>query len=142
MDLAELTRGVLSVVAVPEGKTLAVSIPDSPLRARGVPVRLEAALRNLIDNAVSFARTEIAVSVRKDGDDLVVEVHDDGPGIPREDIGRVFERFFSARAEGRGTGLGLAIVHATLTAHGGDVLVRSEPARGTSFEIRLPAAPP
>jgi signal transduction histidine kinase len=140
VDLAALVRGVASVADLPDGKTLAVDAPSEPLAVQGVPARLEGALRNLIDNAIAFAEREITVSVQREAAELIVTVHDDGSGIAPEDLPRVFERFFSARADGRGTGLGLAIVRATLEAHGGKVDVRSAAGTGTSFVVRLPAA--
>lgn len=139
VDLGALARGVVSMAEVPEGKSLTVAAPDGPLETRGVPARLEGALRNLVDNAIAFARREIVVTVRRDETELVVEVHDDGSGIAPEDLPRVFERFFSARADGRGTGLGLAIVRATLEAHGGRVEVSSAPSAGATFAMRVPA---
>jgi signal transduction histidine kinase len=69
-------------------------------------------------------------------------VSDDGPGIPREAIGRIFERFYRVdRARSResgGTGLGLAIVKHIVQAHGGEAWVKSEPGKGSSFHFTLP----
>ncbi|HVM12175.1 MAG TPA: ATP-binding protein, partial [Actinomycetota bacterium] len=75
---------------------------------------------------------------------LVVE--DDGPGIPREDVPRIFERFFKAdparrREEGRGSGLGLAIARENAHLHGGEIEVASEEGHGARFTVRLPLTP-
>ncbi len=72
----------------------------------------------------------------------VLEVADQGPGLPPEEERRVFERFYRAdasrtRATGAGAGLGLSIVHSLVTAHGGDVEVDSAPGRGCTFRVRL-----
>ena len=101
----------------------------------GVPARLETALRNLVDNAASFAssRVEVRVSV---GEAVLVEVEDDGPGIGPDELPRIFDRFHSKRPGG--TGLGLALVRAIAEAHDGRALVRSEPPRGSTFAIELP----
>jgi two-component system sensor histidine kinase ChvG len=73
--------------------------------------------------------------VRREGEEAVLEVSDSGPGIPSADLPRVFDRFFSARKQGRGTGLGLALVKAIAEAHGGRVSAKSE---GATFTVRLP----
>jgi two-component system OmpR family sensor kinase len=107
-------------------------------------------LRQIVDNLLANARshtpaaTEVKVSVRRDGDEAVLEVTDSGPGLSEEDAQRIFERFYRAdesraRAEG-GVGLGLAIVAAVAHAHGGSAEVRSEPGHGATFAVRLPLA--
>jgi signal transduction histidine kinase len=76
---------------------------------------------------------------------LAVTVIDNGPGIPAEDLGRVFERFYRVdKSRGRpgGTGLGLAIVKHLADLHGGSVTVENEPGGGARFEVRLPASAP
>ena len=67
-----------------------------------------------------------------------LSVEDRGPGIPEENLPRLFERFFTTDAERNGTGLGLAIVRAVARAHGGDVEVRSAPGEGATFTLLLP----
>src|SRR6202035_2045292 len=76
---------------------------------------------------------------------VVLDVEDDGPGMPPEQAQRVFERFYRAdaarnRASG-GTGLGLAIVAGLVSAHGGTVSVRTAPGEGFDFQVRLPLSP-
>ncbi|MYT20987.1 HAMP domain-containing protein, partial [Streptomyces sp. SID7760] len=99
----------------------------APVPAAGDPARLERALANLVDNALRHARTGVVVRAATepaDGGWAVLEVEDDGPGIPAEDRDRVFERFVRLDADrgraGGGTGLGLAIVRETARAHGGE----------------------
>jgi signal transduction histidine kinase len=75
-----------------------------------------------------------------DGDAVVAEVEDSGPGIPAEHAAHVFEPFYTTKAAG--TGLGLAIVRQAAETHGGTVEVESPPGRGARFRIRLPATPP
>jgi signal transduction histidine kinase len=94
---------------------------------------------NLIDNAVDAVDGRGSISLRAcvEGARVVVEVVDDGPGIPREAQSRVFEPFYTTKEVGSGTGLGLDIVRRIVTGHGGEVSVRSEPGE-TRFTVRLP----
>jgi two-component system phosphate regulon sensor histidine kinase PhoR len=113
--------------------------------------RLQQVLFNLADNAIKYGKSEghVTVGARAVGSDkMEVFVADDGPGIPPDSIGRVFERFYRVdRARSResgGTGLGLAIVKHIVQAHGGEASVKSELHKGTTFYFTLPkkAAPP
>jgi two-component system phosphate regulon sensor histidine kinase PhoR len=121
------------------------SLPEN-LRARGDAGRLRQVLSNLIDNAIKHGgkgTVEIGGAPLAAGW-LQFWVRDEGPGIPEEARGRVFERFFRvdksrARPQGGGTGLGLAIVKNLVLAHGGEVRVESAVERGTTFFIKLPA---
>src|SRR5829696_8281577 len=94
---------------------------------------------NLLDNAADAleGRGRIGAKAYCDGDSVVVEVSDDGPGIPREAQARVFEPFFTTKQIGEGTGLGLDIVRRIVTSHGGEVAFESEPG-ATRFVVRLP----
>jgi len=84
----------------------------------------------------------VQVRVRVTGRWVVVEVEDDGPGIPPEAQHRVFEPFFTTKPVGEGTGLGLSICRGIVTNHGGDLLLDSEVGRGTRVEVRLPRPDP
>lgn len=105
---------------------------------------LEQAVINLIDNAVKYSPPATAVSVgaRTEGGRVVIEVRDQGIGIPARDLPRVFERFYRVdKARSRelgGTGLGLAIVRHIAMAHGGEVSVESWEGEGSTFRIFLP----
>ncbi len=119
--------------------------------AEAVPVLGdEARLRQVADNLLSNARlhtpagTPVRVRVRADGADAVLEVEDEGPGIPPEDAERIFERFY--RAEGSrsrefgGAGLGLSIVDAVAHAHGGTARCEPAPSGGARFVVQIPLA--
>ena len=99
-------------------------------------------LDNLIENALRHTPDDaaVALSARARGRSVVLEVSDQGLGIPGEALPYVFERFYRARAADgtRGSGLGLAIVKAIAEAHGGQAGVASERGVGTTFSVRLP----
>jgi signal transduction histidine kinase len=94
---------------------------------------------NLIDNAIDAVdgRGRIAVGAYRNGDLIVVEIADDGPGIPHEVQNRIFEPFFTTKQIGEGTGLGLDIVRRIVVAHGGKVTFDSRPGE-TRFVVSLP----
>ena len=125
--------------------------PDRPLTFEPEPVLVLGdgeRLRQIVDNLLGNTRahtpagTPVSVSVGRDGDDAYVEVSDSGPGLPTEELERVFERFYRAdesrsRASG-GVGLGLSIVTAVAEAHGGAVSAKSPAGEGATFRIVLP----
>ena len=122
------------------------TLPDG-LVALADPDRLRQVLSNLVDNGIKYGRSGGVLTVTAaalTGGRIEVCVRDDGPGIPREALARVFERFdrvdkARSREQG-GTGLGLAIVKHAVQAHGGEVRVESEPGEGAAFYFTLPAA--
>jgi signal transduction histidine kinase/ligand-binding sensor domain-containing protein/CheY-like chemotaxis protein len=141
---------------------LALSIADGEIRHRARVVRdygeppvvladetqLGQVLLNLLVNAAQAipegraAQHEIRVTTRRDErGQAVVAVSDTGSGIPPEVLPRIFEPFFTTKPVGVGTGLGLSICHSYVQVMGGDIRVRSELGRGTTFEVVLPQAP-
>ncbi|HVV58559.1 MAG TPA: HAMP domain-containing sensor histidine kinase [Gaiellaceae bacterium] len=123
-----------------------IALDASPVGVVGDRERLRQIVDNLLANvrAHTPAGTAVRVAVVRDGDDGVVTVADDGPGLEAAQAAHVFERFYRAdtsrtRASG-GVGLGLAIVAAVAEAHGGTVEVESAPGEGATFRIRLPLA--
>lgn len=127
------------------GVALSVDAEAVP-RVRGSGRELALMVRNLVDNAIRYTPPGGRVDVRLvpvEGE-VVLTVADTGVGIPSRDLGRVFERFYRVdRARSRetgGTGLGLSIVRHVVENHGGSIGVTSELGRGSTFEVRLPAA--
>jgi signal transduction histidine kinase len=118
--------------------TFEFSGSPEPLLITGVAHRLESTVRELLENAASFAKSTVHISLTVSARDVVLSVHDDGAGIAHGDLPKVFDRFFTTRSRARGTGLGLALVRAVAEAHGGSVAVESEPEQGTTFELSLP----
>jgi PAS domain S-box-containing protein len=85
---------------------------------------------------------EIRISTRREHDEVLIEIADDGPGIPAELLDRIYEPFFTTKEIGKGTGQGLALARATVERHAGSLECESEPGRGTRFTIRLPVDGP
>jgi signal transduction histidine kinase len=80
------------------------------------------------------------ITVRREGPMVIAEVRDDGPGIPPENLARIFEPLFTTKAAGVGTGLGLWVVKQILTGLGGSIAVESERGRGTTIRMQMPVA--
>jgi signal transduction histidine kinase len=120
-------------------------VVDGSAAARGViadadPDRLAQVVANLVENALKFARSTIAVGLGSGSDEVSVWVDDDGPGIAADDLPHVFDRFYtSTRTPARqvGSGLGLAIVHELVEAMGGSVDAGPAPTGGARLVVRL-----
>ncbi len=126
---------------------MSVDIPPGLSPIRVDRTRLQEALYNLLDNAVKYSREhgEIRLSARQRDGEIELTVSDDGIGITKEDLPRIFERFYRAdKARSpdkvRGTGLGLAIVKHVAQLHGGRVEAESELDKGTTIRVVLPSA--
>lgn len=140
LDFAEASR----ITAEAEGMKLDLEVTPEAERARiyGDRDRLNQVLTNLVSNALRFSPRSgtVRLAARLDGEDLVVSVADQGPGLTAADAGRVFDRFWQGPEQGRGhkgAGLGLAIVKSLVEAHGGTVGVDSQPGEGSTFWLRL-----
>lgn len=148
VDLAAVARGV----ATAETTTVPVDVTAEEAIVLAAPGRIESVVRNLLDNAVSYAALgptpAVRVAVARRGAVVTLDVVDTGPGIARADLPHVFDRFFTTRAcagEGAaaltgGTGLGLALVKAVVEAHGGTIEACSPEGSGAVFHVELPAA--
>lgn len=119
---------------------LTVIPPDENLFVRADALRVQQVLGNLIGNALKFTPADGYVTVRAVGgeNDVTFYVTDSGPGIPAEQIPRLFEQFWQARHDKRGVGLGLAIAKGIVEAHGGRILVNSVVGSGSTFSFTLP----
>jgi two-component system, OmpR family, phosphate regulon sensor histidine kinase PhoR len=119
-------------------------ICDEEMRAKINPDLLEQAIINLLDNAIKYSSDggEVNISAIKDNQEIRISVQDNGPGIEKKHLPRLFERFYTAdKARSRelgGSGLGLAIVRHIVLAHNGSVSVESTPGKGSIFTIHLP----
>ena len=141
-EAIDLSKLIENVVKAREDRGL------NAVHARGVPLRLERVIENLLDNAVSFSPPggAIGVAVRRDGERIAVSVCDEGPGIPESEREKVFARFHTARPEseefGTHSGLGLAIARTIAEAHDGSLTVadRADGQSGACLVLELPAA--
>ncbi|RZL40560.1 MAG: sensor histidine kinase [Rubrivivax sp.] len=126
--------------ALAAGCDLGVEVVNEGLTVQGVELLLREALVNLIDNAVRYAGAGAAITVklRLAGDDVWVDVEDDGPGLAPELRERAFERFVRGSAQGEGCGLGLAIVREIAERHGGSAELLPAAPRGCIARLTLP----
>ncbi|WP_307799710.1 ATP-binding protein [Actinomadura nitritigenes] len=145
-DLVEQIATVYRAAAEAADLVLTAEVTGRP-QLDADPVRLRQAVGNLLANAVRYTPAGGRVSLRAhaDGDDVLIEVADTGPGIAPEHLPHVFDRFWRAeKSRNRqtgGSGLGLAIVRQLAEAHGGSAAVCSEPGQGATFVLRLPGSP-
>ena len=144
-DLAEIGRSAAAEVAPTVGERELRIDSEQPLPVDGNPDELHRMVLNLLDNAVRHtpAGSTIELRLRARADEAVVEVADDGPGVPPELREQIFERFVRGEgpadtAVGGGSGLGLAIVSAVAASHGGGAEVTESGSGGALFRIRLP----
>jgi signal transduction histidine kinase len=145
-DVASVTmRIVEDTLAARPDRVVRVRPPAVPCQVRGSAVWVERAVSNLVANAVKYSPDDetVDVAVYAEGDDIVVTVTDRGPGIATDAQERIFERFerLEETMKQTGTGLGLYITRRLARAMGGDVTVSSVPGAGSTFLLRLPAAP-
>jgi len=141
VDWAKLIENVVAACRQQHDSVKLVFQGPANAMVQGVPRELEVAVRNLLDNAISFSPQggQVRITLAREGSRAHLELEDDGPGIPPEERARVFDRFFTRRKDGRGTGLGLSVTRAIVEAHGGTIeLVPSE--RGARFRVILPLA--
>jgi len=142
--LAEAVVADLAPAADARRQRLLIAVAAGAETVRADPAKLHDALRNLVVNAITYApeRTAIAIDAMPAGGRVAIAVSDDGPGIPDEDLARVFERFYrvdkSRARDPGGTGLGLAIVKHLVELHGGAVRVENRPEGGAKFTMTLP----
>lgn len=113
----------------------------SKAQVRGIALLLREALVNLVDNAIRYAGRGATVTVRVQGAgaNVVMEVEDNGPGVPAGELEHVFERFVRATPDGNGCGLGLAIVREIVERHAGHVALQAVQPRGVLARVALPA---
>jgi len=136
--VAEVGRSFEQLAAI-GGANVELDLPDDLPLLNVDPIRIREVLANLVANGLRYVGSGGTVRIvgRATGDAVLLEVADDGPGIPADLLPTVFDRFAKS-PESRGTGLGLAIAKAIVEAHGGRISADSLPGQGTTIGIQLP----
>jgi two-component system phosphate regulon sensor histidine kinase PhoR len=145
-DVLQILRGVIADLAPGiEGKRqhVVIDVPATVGSFAADPAKLHDIIRNLVENAVNYSPEDSRIELRagRHNGALVITVSDSGPGIPPDDLSRVFERFYrvdKSRSRPGGTGLGLAIVRHLTELHGGVATAENRAEGGARFTIRLP----
>jgi two-component system, OmpR family, phosphate regulon sensor histidine kinase PhoR len=147
-NLVEAVAADLTEALDGRGQRVAITIAAGAETVLADPAKLHDALRNLVANAITYApeQSTIRVDAVRDQKRVAISVADQGPGIPEEDLSRVFERFYrvdkSRARDPGGTGLGLAIVKHLIELHGGTVRAENGAEHGARFTITLASAAP
>ncbi len=115
--------------------------PDLPT-VKISPTEMQQVLVNLINNSLDALEGKgggkVEVTSREKDDNVIIDVADDGPGIPEANLTRIFDPFFTTKPVGKGTGLGLSICYGIVTKMGGKISVNSAVGMGTGFHIHIP----
>jgi signal transduction histidine kinase len=140
-DVAADIADLYELVAEEKEVEVRVDVPDD-LVVEVDPVRMRQVIANLVDNAIKYGPNgqTVRISAERQGEQAVIRVVDQGPGVAPEDRDRIWDRLYRgdhSRAQ-RGLGLGLSFVRSIVAAHGGEVAVSGEPGRGTTFTVKLP----
>ncbi|MDA2926427.1 HAMP domain-containing histidine kinase [Acidobacteria bacterium AH-259-G07] len=147
LDAAALVRDVVGEFQQEiedRGYSVGLRLREATALVRGDREALARALWNLLDNAVKYSPScqTVWVEVRREGEQLAIEVRDRGLGIPASEQKEIFRKFVrgtsSKGTSTKGTGIGLAMVDHIITDHGGQITLTSEPGAGSAFTIRLP----
>lgn len=143
IDVLKAAMQTCNPLAEQEGVTTSL-VCEQGIVARINPALLEQAVINLVDNAIKYSGrgSAIRVEAEKQAGEVLIRVRDNGVGIAKQDVARIFERFYrvdkARSAKLGGTGLGLSIVKHIVSAHHGHVSVDSSPGQGSTFTIHLP----
>jgi len=144
VDLRPLLEEVARELTGPsEAAGVALRLDLTDVRVTADPTRIRQIVTNLLSNALKFTPPggEVALTLRTAGHRAAIRVSDTGPGIPADELDRVFDRFFRGRGvRAGGSGIGLTVARELARAHGGEIEVASDPGRGASFTVSLPIA--
>lgn len=143
-DIEDVVREAVSLRHIPDDVQVQYRFNSGLPKITVDRERIVRALGNIIKNAVQAMPDggDLTLSGEPVGNGMLIDVRDTGSGIDPANLQRIFDPFFSMREVGEGFGLGLAFAHAVVKQHGGDILVKSEPGKGTVFTIALPLETP
>jgi signal transduction histidine kinase len=146
MSHVDIGKAVIDAEALVRGRArlanvaIDIAVTDGPVFAEADALRVRQIAWNLLGNAVKFTPRggRVSATVARVGNDVVVAVHDTGPGVEQKDQARIFQRFERGDSRCEGTGIGLALSRALIEAHGGELTLRSAPGAGSTFSFELP----
>ena len=143
-QLFATVAGDVAQTAEAKGQRVSTTVGTEAGQVLGDPGKLHDVLRNLVENAVNYSPegATIQIDARREAEAIALTVSDSGPGIPPDDLSRVFERFYRvdrSRSRPGGTGLGLAIVKHLVELHRGTVTAENRPEGGAKFTVTLPS---
>jgi len=148
IDIRDVLQSVMEVTRTNITKKIDINInlklPKNKIEVLGIGDRIAQVFYNLIDNAISFSKTgyNIDINASTTKSDAVIEIRDEGPGIPKENLGRIFERFYTYRPEekifGNNSGLGLSICKQIIKSLNGTIIATNRMGGGAVFTIILP----
>ncbi len=146
VDLADIVQATLGLTAHHlqlAGVSVNAEVPSGSLIVQGDPHQLQQVITNLLLNAMEAmnqdGKLDITGSLSEDRKHVLLELRDNGVGIPPENLEKVFEPFFSTKGASSGTGLGLSVVYGIVRQHKGQIKVTSQPGQGTCFRLCFPA---
>ncbi|MCK5164022.1 MAG: HAMP domain-containing histidine kinase, partial [Desulfobacula sp.] len=145
-DISQLVKEVIDItspLALAKKITILQNCPEHLYAVIDLE-RMEQVLVNLLDNAIKFSKkgARIEVQVKAQNNDIQISIKDQGPGIPKENLKTIFQKFYTATTrsdiKNQGAGMGLAISKAIITAHNGSISVQSQKGSSSTFFITLP----
>jgi signal transduction histidine kinase/NAD-dependent dihydropyrimidine dehydrogenase PreA subunit len=142
-DLSELVRRTVEMMNVPDAIEVEIDAPDTVV-AEADRDQITQVLTNLIGNAEAAMPDggTLSLAVARDERQAHITISDTGCGIPKENLGKVFQPFFTTKKMGKGTGLGLAVTYGIVKMHSGDIAVESEEGQGATFRVSIPLKSP
>lgn len=140
VEINSVIKGALTLMQYKFKDIVVHNSSDDMPDITGDPLKLEQVFINVLDNAAEAMPRggEVRIECTCSSQWINVSISDSGRGIPKKDISKVFDPFYSTKEVGTGTGLGLSICYGIITQHGGDIEIESTVGRGTSVNIRLP----
>jgi PAS domain S-box-containing protein len=143
-EVVEEVQKTMLPSAKKKGIDILLELDENPPKARFDRDKIIQVLTNLVNNAIKFTEQgQVSIGVQQRDEELVIRVKDTGMGIPKDELTKIFDRFYRVQRPGKqiqGTGLGLPIVEKIVTMHGGRIEVESEVDKSTTFTIFLPLA--